>query len=92
MVGASRFRRASCFEAAELVAFDVLELAIRSRGKITERATRLHADETFRVKMHSLFAEEPTGIFMIPTLQDALERIVNLEKRLDTLEKKSTVK
>jgi len=73
-------------EAAELVAFEVLDPALRSRGAISKRAQQLHADESFREKMRTLFLGEPTGRLVIPTLQDALERIAELERRLTALE------
>ncbi len=82
----SEFSERHILEAAELVAFDVLDPALRSRGNIQEQAKQLYADSKFNQKMRSLFTSEPTGRLMIPALQDALERIAKLEKRLDSLE------
>jgi hypothetical protein len=73
-------------EAAELVAFDTLQPALRSRSASQAEARTLHADAAFRAEMGALFAREPTGRHAIPILDDALERIAVLERRLDALE------
>jgi hypothetical protein len=75
-------------QAAELVAFDILDPALRSRGAIQEKAKELYADEAFNENMMAFFQGEPTGRLVIPTLQDALEKITELDRRLDDLEKK----
>jgi hypothetical protein len=80
--------RAYC-EAAELVAFDVLEPALRSRGGITDRAKQLYADEAFQHGMRYFFSGEPIGRLVIQTLQDALERIEALERRVALLERRN---
>ena len=36
----------------------------------------------------ALFQREPAGRLVIPTLQDALEKIAELERRLDELERR----
>ena len=38
--------------------------------------------------MRDLFVAEPSGIFTIPSLSEALDRIAELEHRLAALEKK----
>jgi hypothetical protein len=73
-------------EAAELVAFEILEPALRSRGGIQEQSKALYADEEFTARMQTLFQGEPTGCLMILTLQDALDRIEELENRVRSLE------
>ena len=75
-------------QAAELVAFDELGPALRSRGAVQKKARELYADQGFRGKMHSLFSGEPAGRLIIPTLQDALERIADLERRASELERR----
>lgn len=74
--------------AAELIAFDVIEPILRSRGAVEGRARVLAADETFAGPMRALFGGEPTGRLAIPTLQDAMERIAALEDRFAELERK----
>lgn len=72
--------------AAELIAFDVLEPALRSRGQPQEVARTLASDEAFSARMRQLFGQEATGRMTLPTLQDALDRITALEARVKALE------
>ena len=74
--------------AAELVAFDVLDPALRSRGAVQEQAKQLYQDQDFYEAMRRLFTAEPSGCLVIPNLMDALERISRLEERLAALEVK----
>ena len=76
-------------EAAELVAFEVLNPDLRSRGNIKATASELAVEADFRDQMRALFQSEPTGTLIIPTLNDALRRIEVLENRLALLEKKN---
>jgi len=76
-------------EAAELVAFDVLDPALRSRGKIQDKAKQWYKNQEFYEKMRLLLTSEPSGRLVIPTLQDALERIADLEERVKILEGKT---
>lgn len=82
------FTQQDVLEAAELVAFDVLEPVLRSRGAVTERAKLLHADIAFHARFSSVFREMPSGSLVLPTLQQALEKISELEKRVEALEAK----
>lgn len=90
-----RFRKREVLEAAELVATEVLNPALRSRGKTTERARKLYAGPVFRKEMRDLFEDEPAGLLVVPTIQDALallsrqeRRIAELGKRVAALEKR----
>jgi hypothetical protein len=82
----SDFSDRNVLQAAELVAFDVLDPALRSRGGIQENAKALYGDENFYQKMQTLFLGEPAGHLVIPTLEGALERIAEFEQRLIKLE------
>ena len=82
------FSDRAVLQAAELVAFDFLEPALRSRGAIQEKAKELYADESFYEKMMAFFQREPAGRLVIMTLQDALDKIAELERRVDELEKR----
>ena len=82
------FDQRHVLEAAEMVAFDVLDPALRSRGAPQHLARELYADEAFRTEMRALFLGEPAGRLTILTLEDALERIVALEGRVAELELK----
>jgi hypothetical protein len=81
------FDQRHVLEAAEMVAFDVLDPALRSRGAPQEKARDLYADEAFREKMHALFSGEPAGQLVIRTLEDAFERMAELEERIKDLER-----
>lgn len=74
-------------QAAELVAFDVLEPALRSRGGITAEAKQLYADVKFSARMRTLFEGDAAGRLIIPTLHSALERVAELERRVAALER-----
>ena len=80
------FARQEILEAAELVAFDVLEPALRSRGWMTDRAKQMYQDESFREQMRQVFLGDPAGSLILPTLPQALERISDLERRVTELE------
>lgn len=73
-------------EGAELVAFEVLNPALRSLAPELKRARRAYDDRSFRDEMTSLLSGEPTGRFVVPSLRGALERIEALERRLSALE------
>ena len=74
--------------AAESIAFDVLEPILRSRDAVEAGSRALAADAAFAGPIRALFAGEPSGRMLIPTLQDAMERIAALENRLAALERK----
>ena len=82
----SRFADRYVLEAAELAAFDELEPALRSRGKVTNSVKQLCSDNSWRQEMHRLFSSEPAGYLIIPSLLDALDRIADLERRVELLE------
>ena len=80
------FVQQEILEAAELVAFDVLEPALRSRGGITDRAKQIYQDEAFQEQMRLVFLGDPAGSLILPTLSQALERLADLERRVAELE------
>ncbi len=75
-------------EAAEVIAFDVLQPCLRSRGGTRETSAQLCKQPEFREQMCALLTGEPAGRLVISTLEDALERITALERRLADLEKR----
>jgi len=81
------FAERHVMEAAELVAFDILNPILRSRGAIQEKARQLYSEETFRANMMELFQGEPSGQILLMTMQDAFERIADLERRVLELER-----
>ncbi len=73
--------------AAEMIAFDVLDPALRSRGRPRRNAQQLASDGPFRVLMQDLFAQSPTGRLTPPRLSDIATRLSAVEARLDELER-----
>lgn len=84
------FDKQDVLEAAELVAFDVLDPALRSRGGVTERAKALYHDAGFVDRMRSLFASVPTGLLRLPTMADVIRRLNELEGRMAMVERQLT--
>lgn len=80
------FSDKDCRLAAELVAFRVLEPALRSRGGIGQSAVDLSNDPRFASGIEALIRGEPTGIYQPPTLSGLADRIANIEVRLQRLE------
>ena len=72
--------------AAELVAFDVLEPALRSRGGIPKEAGERAADPAFRAEMAELFRGAPAGRLELPSFAALAERVEVLERRLDRID------
>ena len=73
-------------QAAELIAFRVLDPALRSRGGIGSDAQALAAEAAFRHEMEALFESAPSGVFTLPWIWDMQTRIEQLEKRVAELE------
>jgi hypothetical protein len=82
-----RFADPVVLEAAELVAFDVLDPVLRSRGRPSQDARKLSADDAFQASMQTLFEGEPDGRLLIPTLPEAVSRIAALEERISAIER-----
>jgi len=72
--------------AAELVAFRVLEPALRSRGGIEQSAIDLSEDPQFASDIKALLRGDPTGKYQLPALPDLADRMADLEARLKRLE------
>ncbi len=72
--------------AAEILAIEVLDPALRSRGTPPAGALKKIQDPAFAKCFRTLFEGEPTGRLVLPTLANALERIRALEQRLRELE------
>ena len=73
-------------KAAELVAFEVLNPTLRSRGTADKAGSRLLKEKNFYSKMHVLFEGNPTGSVEFVTLTEAMKRIDELEGRIEKLE------
>lgn len=69
-----------------MVAFEILDPILRSRGSIREAARSLLGESLFKSEMVVLFSGEPTGLLEMPTYEATLVRIDALEGRLAILE------
>lgn len=84
------FEDRTVLQAAEMVAFDVLEPALRSRGPLQDQVKNLYNERAFYENMKVMFSTFPTGRLILPTLEIAFDRITELEKKVAELEKKLT--
>lgn len=64
--------------AAEMIAFDVLNPALRSRGSPRAAARLLTEDVAFGASMENLFRQAPTGRYTPPRLSDVASRLEDL--------------
>ncbi len=83
---ADEFIDVDCLHAAEVLAIQVLDPALRSRGKVRAKAKQLLEDPKFLERFRAVFQGASTGALFVPTLASALDRIAELEKRLRELE------
>lgn len=81
-----RFGERHALEAAELVAFELFEPTLRSRGGVQSASERLARDGAFQQQMRAHLSSAPAGRIRFPTLADAFARIEKLEARLRELE------
>jgi hypothetical protein len=81
-----RFEDGDAWVAAELVAFDVLDPALRSRGKPTAKAVAIYEDSGFREEFRSLFSNAASSSLTIETLPGLSARLQLLEDRLAAIE------
>jgi hypothetical protein len=80
------FTRPNALEAAELIAFKVLDPVLRSRGAAKGDAKKLSEDEVFTSKIQKLFSSEPTGRLILPSLRTLVLDVRELAKRVSDLE------
>lgn len=87
----SDFIDSAILAAAELIAFDVLNPVLKSRGFPHGQAKQLYDDESFKSKMRLLFQGEPSGYLPVLSLQEKVEvledRVAELEQRIKAIEK-----
>lgn len=75
-------------EAAEIVAASVLAPVLRDRDRPQAAALVRLDDAAFRARMEELFRSVPTGRLILPTLEEALERIAAIESELEQLRRR----
>jgi hypothetical protein len=78
-----RFTDATDLGAAEIVAFAVLNPALRSRGREPEGAKARAKDKEFLAEMEKLFNGDPTGRLRLPRMRTILEEILGRLQRLE---------
>jgi hypothetical protein len=83
----SDFSKRDYLEAAEVIAFEIFDPVLRSRGKLTDRANQLLKDADFQREIRSLFLGEPQGNMDFPDFQEILEKICKLEDDLKMIKK-----
>lgn len=83
-----RFARRHVLEAAELVACDVLDPTLRSRGGVLAESEALAADDEFRTEVMERLTNSPTGRMHFPSLEDAFARIAELEMDVADLKRR----
>lgn len=83
-----RFSNPAAREAAELVAFDLLDPALRSRKGIGKAAQELLTSSRFRKEMETLVKKGPTGHLRIPSLEQVWRKLSAIEDRLDRIEER----
>lgn len=73
-------------EAAEIVAFEVLNPSLQSRGKITDSAKAILEDQTFTKEMKLLFNSDPAGVFYPNTFDNLTNLVMELQARVKELQ------
>lgn len=74
--------------AAELIAFRILDPALRSRGNPRRAATALLEDHDFVTNIEALLKAEPSGRFLPPRLSSLAEEVESLRSRIEQLEQR----
>ena len=82
-----RFSDKGYLEAAEVIAFKVLNPSLRSRGKVTNRTKPFLEDQTFHDEIECLFRGEPSGVFHPKTFDNLVDLVLELHNRVSELEK-----
>jgi len=77
------FKNRVKLEAAELIAFDFFNPILKSRGKIRTESIVLASNAKFKKTMENLFSDHPLGIFIRLDLDDVIERLLKLEKKIE---------
>ena len=75
-------------EAAELIAFEIFNPTLVSRGSPSSSALQISKDEEFRKQMEELFSNVPSGYIIFYDLSWAVTKIKELENEIFELKKK----
>jgi len=85
-----RFEKREVLEATEVIGFEVFDPLLRGRGKLSEKARMLLSDTLFREDTVSLLKEKPSGSMKFLDYQDLIEKIGELENKVERMESKIT--
>jgi hypothetical protein len=80
------FAKTVNLKAGEMVAFDILQPVLRSRGRDDSAGKVVLADESCWASMVELFKGKPSGTVDFLGLPDVMKRIGMLEERIEKLE------
>jgi len=80
------FGKREHLEAAELVAFDVLDPSLRSRGRPSKAAIEIRSNMEFVERIKSLLENKPSGKIIFPSISNLTARLDAIEARLNRLE------
>ena len=80
------FSDAGALKAAEIIAFDLLNPTLRSRGGVETVTNRYPDDEQFNSEMNKLISGSPSGTLILRNLEDVLERLDHHEELISRLE------
>lgn len=83
----SAFAQRHALLAAELVACDLFDPPLTGRSRASAQSFALYGDARFRESMRSLLRSEPRGRLVLPTVEDTLDRLAELEHRVTALER-----
>ncbi len=78
-----RFAKKTNLAAAELIAFDELNPALHSRGRVPASAKALQNLPSFQKEMKALFHGDPTGRLTVPNIVKMLEDLMGRVKALE---------
>jgi len=80
------FENTVYLKAAELIAFELLNPALRSRAATDNAGSKLLSDENLQLEMENLFKRNPTRSIEFLSLSEAISKINQLENRVHELE------
>jgi len=83
-----KFEDKVVLEAAELVAFDVFNPVLRSKGSVSLEAKKLYKKEKFKSEIKSILLDKQSGYLHFPDLNNVLSKIDKLKMRVDNLEER----
>jgi hypothetical protein len=82
VVGTRRLRERVDSARSRIVAFDLLEPVLRSRGNPSRAAVELYNDRASRAVLEGIFRGDPAGRFVHARLRDLARNVQSLEARV----------